>query len=131
MHQVAEYFNSLNANGNVRAILGNEQGYARILDLATGCSFFLRHETDDRLCLALMMTRRAQRRYPELCKLAIAAFEEQFPSQVQYREFINAMNQNEIRDLHYIDIQDQTTTQIIASAQAMKDRFETLGQQQS
>ena len=79
MYALAKALGDLNAAGEVKAILGNELGYARVADLPKpGCTLFVRHELGDTLRISLTLTPTHERKHGPRCQTVSDAFKRFF-----------------------------------------------------
>lgn len=81
MKMIARHVNDLNLRGAVKAMTGNEKGYATLVSIIRGCSVWVHHTRPDhpigeKLILDLMFTTSAESKYPDVVKTAQATFEQ-------------------------------------------------------
>jgi len=104
MYAIAKHYNYLNDRGNVKAIKGNEKGYAKIKEIARGCSLFVHHWNNDQLVINLMISPAAKTRYELLCNNAVEVFRSQFLSEVQTTKWENSLGNGKPYDCYYVDV---------------------------
>ena len=104
MYIIAKHFNYLNDKGKVKAIKGNEKGYAKIKEIVRGCALFVHHMNDDKLIINLLISPAAKSRYELDCKKAVASFQSYFKSAVQVTKWKNSMGDSKVYDRYIVDV---------------------------
>jgi hypothetical protein len=77
---IAKQVNDLNSKGRVKAMTGNEKGYAKLVSVNNGCRVWAHHTRaekliDEKLIIDLMFTESAEGKHPDVVKEAVATFE--------------------------------------------------------
>lgn len=72
--------NDLNAKGKVKAMTGNEKGYAKLFSINNGCRVWAHHTRaekliDEKIIIDLMFTESEEGKHPDIVKAAVATFE--------------------------------------------------------
>lgn len=75
MYLIAKQVNDLNSKGKVKAMAGNEKGYAKLVSVNNGCRVWAHHTRDEKLIIDLMFTESAEGKHPDVVKAAVAKFE--------------------------------------------------------
>lgn len=81
MYSIAKYLNYLNKEGAVKSFSGNENGYAKVLEMTRGCCVWVHHMKNDHLTINLRITPAAESRYPLICENAVNKFRDFFHNQ--------------------------------------------------
>ena len=116
MRAIASHVKELNANGKVRAMTGNEKGYAKILTINAGCRLWAHHTREDRLFIDVMITQSAAHRYRDDVNAAANAFTGLATGvgyKVRQREWRHAIESHDVRQQHYVDVTDKNIDDIL------------------
>jgi hypothetical protein len=123
MHAIAKHVEDLTASGDVRAMTGNEKGYAKIFSVNHGCRVWAHHTRDDRLLIDLMITQSAAHRYGEAVKSAartFAATAKDAGFEIKQRQWAHAIRSIDVRQQHYIDVTDKSINDVLALIDKVK-----------
>ena len=123
MYAIAKHYNYLNDKGNVKAIKGNEKGYAKIKDITRGCSLFVHHWNDDRLVINLLISPAAKTRYKLLCKKAVEVFKSHFQSDVQSMKWVNSMGVKKEYDRYYVDVTRKSLPELLEMVEDIRKKL--------
>jgi hypothetical protein len=126
MFAIARHYNSLNDKGEVKASRANEKGYARIKDIARGCTLFVHHWNDDKLVINLMITTAAKAKQESVCNQAIEALRSHFGSSLQHLTRPDQRGSNDVRDTYFVDVTDKNVNEIIATLDRITDKLRTI-----
>jgi hypothetical protein len=123
MYFIAKHFKWLNQNGKVKAIRGNESGYAKVKDVVRGCSLFVHHMNDGQLIINLLVSSAAKSRYEIHCNKAVDAFKSYFKSEVRTTKWENSMGDGRIYDRYIVDVTKRDLSEIIRIVEDVKVRL--------
>jgi len=123
MYHLAKHFSWLNAQGKVKAIKGNEQGYAKITDVVRGCGLFVHHMNDGQLVINLLVSPAAKSRYEMACRKAVTAFKEFFQSEVRTTKWENSMGDGKIYDRYIVDVTKKELCDIIQMVEEVRHKL--------
>jgi hypothetical protein len=120
MYFIAKHFKWLNQNGKVKAIRGNERGYAKVKEVVRGCSLFVHHMNDGRLIINLLVSSAAKSGYEIPCNKAVEVFKGYFKSEVQTTKWENSMGDGRIYDRYIVDVTKKDLSEIIRIVEDVK-----------
>lgn len=112
LYLAAKKVNDLNSSGKVKGFSGNEKGYAKILEIMTGCAIWIHHLKNEHLIIDLLVTEAATRRFPEVTNKAIKKFEEIAGDKLRLDVFEHAISKSDKRDKLYIDVTNHSFEKI-------------------
>ncbi len=123
LYDVARHLNALNNKGKVKRFAGNENGYAKIIEIYRGCSIWLHHEKNGDLIIDLLISQNAQKENPPLCLKSTEKFKEFFgllPTDSEWNHSIDTHNDHE---RYYVSVNSKKTNEIIKIAEKLKSEF--------
>jgi hypothetical protein len=119
MYFIAKHYSYLNDKGKVKAIKGNEKGYAKInKDIVRGCALLVHHMNDDRLFIDLLITPVAKSRYEPACNKAVDTFKNYFKSEVQFTKWKSCMD-DKVFDRYYVDVTKKDLPELLIVIEAV------------
>lgn len=125
MYLIAKYLGELNDDGNVKGFKGNENGYAKVLEIKRGCALWVHHLKEDRLIIDLMITDTAGSKYPELSRKAVEQFKNFFnymSGDVPWTHSMKTIN----AERYYVDITDLKIEEIKKVIDKLKSEFKNV-----
>jgi hypothetical protein len=122
LFRAAKYLNDLNPDGRVKTS-SNDKGYARILQIETGCTIWLQHLRNDQLTIGLMVTKNAAEKHAAITNRAIKKFEEFAEGQNKIDEFVHAINSGDRRRKYYLEVTNFPSAQIEMLIEKLLDSF--------
>ena len=120
LFDVAKHLGDLNKQGCVKGFNGNENGYAKIIQICRGCSIWIHHELNETLIIDLLISPSAQKSYPEKCSRAVRLFKEFFSFSVDNSKWIHAIDTQNEHDRYYVNATDLSTEEIIKTCNEIK-----------
>jgi len=130
MQLIAAHVGDLNAQGKVRAMTGNERGYAKIYAVTPGCKVWAHHTLDDRLIIDLMITKSSTQNEPRVAQSAVATFE-RIARSAGYevkppQNWQHSINKEDTRQQHFINVSDKSTESITVFIDSLRTTFRQL-----
>jgi hypothetical protein len=123
LHAIAKSLNELKDTGAVKGRKGNEHGYAKILQIKTGCSIWIHHWHDDRLAIDLLISQPALSRYPSECESSINTFKELFTDMVETKPWSHHDGRSKEHETYYIDVSKKTEGEILKLIDLIKSKY--------
>lgn len=123
MYFIAKRYNYLNDKGKVKAIRGNEKGYAKIKDIVRGCSLFVHYMNNDHLIINLLVSPAAKTRYEIVCNKAVDAFKKHFQSDVQSTPWENSMGGGNMYDRYIVDVTKKDLPEILIMIEEVRNKL--------
>jgi hypothetical protein len=124
MFYIAKHFNYLNDKGKVKAIKGNEKGYAKIKDIVRGCSLFVHHMNNDQLIINLLISPAAKSSYELVCNKAVKSFDNHFKSQVEFTPWKNCMDKSKVYDRYCINVTNKELPELLIIIEEIRNKLE-------
>jgi len=123
MYFIAKHFNWLNDKCRVKAINGNEQGYAKIKDIVRGCSLFVHHMNNGQLIINLLVSSAAKSRYEATCSKAVDVFKNHFQSDVVSTQWESSMGVGRVYDRYYVDVTNKQIPEILKMIDDVRNKL--------
>jgi len=123
MYFIAKHFKWLNDKGRVKAIKGNEQGYAKIKDIVRGCSLCVHHINNGQLIINLLVSSTAKSRYEVACSKAVDVFKNHFQSDVVYTQWESSMSDGRVYDRYYADVTNKQIPEILQMIEEVRNKL--------
>lgn len=123
MYSIAKHYHDLNDRGNVKASRANEKGYARIKDIARGCTLLVAHWNDDHLVINLLITTAAKKRDETICNKAVEVFKSHFGSSVQYLKRLDLRGSDDVRDSYYVDVSNKDLSEVQKNIEEVRNKL--------
>ena len=104
LYLAAKKVDGLNKAGKVKGFSGNENGYAKILQIKRGCDVWIHHLKNNKLIIDLLTTPSASERYPEQVDEAVKLFKEFAGEKLEEDTFNHSINKNSFASRYFIDV---------------------------
>ena len=123
MYYIAKHYNWLNDKGNVKAIKGNEKGYAKIKDIVRGCSLCVHHLNNGQLIINLLISFTAKSRYEVACSKAVDVFKNHFQSEVKNSTWESSMGDGRVYDRYFVDVTNSDLPEIVKMIEEVRNKL--------
>ena len=121
--EIAGHLKDLNKYGKVKGLQGNENGYAKVIEILRGCSVWVHHLHNDDLIIDLMVSHTAHKKNPALCDSAVKKFEDFFGGSVKKTKWNHSIDQHSEYERHYVVVNEKKTAELIDIVNNLKKIF--------
>ncbi len=123
LYLVADHLHELNSKGKVKGFSGNENGYAKIIQIIRGCSVWIHHEKNNELIIDLMVSPPAFEKRPLECEESIALFKDYFGFLIENSGWTHCIDKHNDYDRYYVVVSNLSVDKIINHTEKLKEIF--------
>ena len=123
LHELAKHLNDLNKYGQVKGFQGNENGYAKIVQICRGCSVWFHNEKNGKLIIDLLISPSAQSTHPQKCNKAVEIFKDLFSFSVDNSKWSHSIDSRNEHARYFIDVSGIEVDELIKMADKIKKIF--------
>jgi len=126
LFEVAKHLGDLNKQGCVKGFSGNENGYAKIIQICRGCSVWIHYELNGTLIIDLLISQPAKKTSPDKCSHAVRLFKELFSFSVENSKWTHSIDTHNECDRYYVNATNLSIKELINTCEEIKRVFATM-----